>query len=102
MPTGAKCHAPALRDHPYCYFHLRLHSRKWPTPKPKPLQLPDPTDPKAIRIGLAQVMDALASNKIDARSAGLYLYSLQLAIHHAENSIDPAPDGDAGCPGPRS
>ena len=25
MPSGAKCHAPALRGKPYCYFHTRLH-----------------------------------------------------------------------------
>jgi len=25
MPSGAKCHAPALRGKPYCYYHTRLH-----------------------------------------------------------------------------
>ena len=25
MPSGAKCHAMALRAMPYCYFHTRLH-----------------------------------------------------------------------------
>jgi hypothetical protein len=25
MPSGAKCHTPALRGKPYCYYHTRLH-----------------------------------------------------------------------------
>jgi hypothetical protein len=25
MPSGARCHAPALRGKPYCYCYTRLH-----------------------------------------------------------------------------
>ena len=25
MPNGARCHSPALRATPYCYYHTRLH-----------------------------------------------------------------------------
>ena len=23
--NGSKCHSPAMKDKPYCYYHLRLH-----------------------------------------------------------------------------
>ena len=34
MPSGAKCHTPALRGKPYCYYHTRLH--RFPAAKASP------------------------------------------------------------------
>jgi hypothetical protein len=33
IPSGVKCHAPALGGKPYCYLNSRLHDR---TRKPAP------------------------------------------------------------------
>jgi len=81
MPSGARCHSPALREAPYCYFHARLHRL---TPRQlrfqdEPLELPPLEDRGAIQIALAQVLGALASSRLDPRRAGLMLYGLQIA-----------------------
>ena len=81
MPSGKKCHAVALRGMPYCYFHTRVHHVAKPEPEPKyaPLKLPLLEDRSAIQLALAQILDALASARIDAKQAGLLLYGLQIA-----------------------
>jgi hypothetical protein len=86
MPTGAKCHSPALRGKPYCYFHIRRHTlprRPAPTPE-EPLQFPDLTNPGNIQTALTQVLDALGSSRLAPRQAGLLLYGLQIASHNCE------------------
>ena len=81
MPYGAKCHAPALRGKPYCYFHTRLHrfAAEPPIAPDGALRLPILEDRSAIQIALAQVLDALCSFRLDPRRAGLLLYALQIA-----------------------
>ncbi|MGD1065111.1 MAG: hypothetical protein ABR860_17795 [Terracidiphilus sp.] len=81
MPSGTKCHAAALRGTPYCYFHTRVHHFAKPKPELKnaPLKLPVLEDRSAIQLALAQILDALASARIDAKQAGLLLYGLQIA-----------------------
>jgi hypothetical protein len=90
MPTGAKCHSPALSGKPYCYFHIRLHRpARRPNPIPeKPLKLPDLTDPGNIQTALAQVLDALGSSRLAPRHAGLLLYGLQIASHNCERGLE--------------
>jgi len=81
MPSGKKCHAAALRGTPYCYFHTRVHhfAKAKPEPKYAPLKLPLLEDRSAIQLALAQILDALASARIDSKQAGLLLYGLQIA-----------------------
>ena len=89
MPNGAKCHAPALRGKPYCYFHTRLHRFAAEPPIP-PTDPPAPLleDRSAIQIALAQVLDALCSSRIDPRRAGLFLYALQIASQNVARNLD--------------
>ena len=81
VPSGNKCHAAALRGTPYCYFHTRVHhfAKAKPEPKNAPLKLPLLEDRSAIQLALAQILDALASARIDSKQAGLLLYGLQIA-----------------------
>ena len=81
MPSGKKCRAAALRGTPYCYFHTRVHHFGKPKPELKnaPLKLPVLEDRSAIQLALAQILDALASARIDSKQAGLLLYGLQIA-----------------------
>ena len=81
MPSGARCHSPALRDQPYCYFHTSLHrsaAQKSVFDDPS-LTLPALEDSSAVQIALTQVLGALSSSKLDPRRAGLLLYGLQIA-----------------------
>ena len=108
MPSGVKCHAPALRGKPYCYYHTRLHERtRKPaaTPGDEPIKLPVLEDRSAIQMALAQVLDSLGSSHIDPRRAGLYLYALQIASKNIDrkgaavsiasvHSISQTPEGD--------
>ena len=88
MPTGAKCHAVALRGKAYCYFHMRQRQpRRVPRgPEMKPLKLPVLRDPAAIRTTLTQVFDALDAHRIDSERADLRLWALQIA----SQNVDPA------------
>ena len=89
MPNGAKCHAAALRGKPYCYFHTRLH-RLTSQPPIRPdgdLRLPVIEDRSAIQVAIAQVFDALCSNRIDSRRAGLFLYGIQIASQNVQRSL---------------
>ena len=81
MPSGLKCHSPALRNEFFCYYHINL--RRSTAPKgvfdDQSLKLPSLEDSSAVQIALTQVLDALSSSKLDARRAGLLLYGLQIA-----------------------
>ena len=81
MPSGKKCQAAALRGTPYCYFHTRVHriAKAKPEPQNTPLKLPVLEDRSAIQLALAEILDALASTRIDSKQAGLLLYGLQIA-----------------------
>jgi len=81
MPSGKKCRAAALRGTPYCYFHTRVHQSAKPKPelKNEPLKLPLLEDRSAIQLALAEILDALATARIDSKQAGLLLYGLQIA-----------------------
>jgi hypothetical protein len=79
--SGARCHSPALRDMPYCYFHATIHlmANCKNRPANAPLQIPLLEDAGAIQIALLQVVDALGSSRLDPRRAGLLLYAIQIA-----------------------
>jgi hypothetical protein len=50
-----------------------------------PLELPAVEDSASIQLALIQVVQALASNQLDPRRAGLLLYGLQVASANAKN-----------------
>jgi hypothetical protein len=138
QPNGESCHAAALKDNHWCYFHHRLHERYRAqqarhrlhsqrdasgrfTPEPSsdtallvttsdygsipvgaagdchpersegpavhhpPLQLPPVEDSASIQLALIETLDALATNRIDPKRAGLLLYGLQVAAANAKN-----------------
>ncbi len=86
MPSGAKCHALALRGKSYCYYHTRLHTL---VTRPEPsvldtLKIPVLEDRSSIQLAIAQILDALGSSRLDTKRAGLYLYALQIASQNVQ------------------
>jgi len=82
---GVFCHSPALRGRNYCYFHLNLRGRRLKMARARArghhgnLNLPFPEDMHAVQVSLAEVLFALADDRIDPKRAGLMLYALQQA-----------------------
>jgi hypothetical protein len=93
MPNGARCHCPALRDKPYCYFHFKLHDlKKAPSrAKKEPLNVGVLEDKSAILVAVAKVLDSLGSSRLDPRTAGLFLYGIQLVSQNVERKFDLIP-----------
>jgi hypothetical protein len=90
--NGLKCHSPAMRGSAFCYFHGRTRllaprGRK----KDKPLQFPLLTDSASILRALNEVLQALASRKIDTDRAGKLFYALQMAQQAVLAVPDPQP-----------
>ena len=81
MPTGAKCHSPAMRGKAYCYFHMpgSRNAQGQSRARHKPLKLPDLVSRSAIQSALGQVLDAIGSSKIGPKAAGQLLFGLQIA-----------------------
>jgi hypothetical protein len=89
MPSGARCHSPALREKPYCFYHMKLHrleveetapqSSKNRKKRDTPLEITTVEDPGAVQLALTRVLDAIASERLDPRRAGQLLYGLQIA-----------------------
>jgi hypothetical protein len=97
MPGGRKCDAPALRDMPYCFFHLKLHQKLHnrraeakaetaTTPVDAEFIVPDIEDRISIQLAISEVIQALASNKITFQRAGRLFYGLQLAAQAVEHT----------------
>lgn len=93
MPNGTRCHSPALLGTPYCYFHTRLHcfAAEKSHGGEEPIKISVLEDRSAIQIALAQVLNGLASSKLDPRRAGLFLYGLQIASQNVERREDIIP-----------
>jgi hypothetical protein len=76
------CGSPALRGESYCYHH---HPSRRPCANPyerrarRGFNLPAPKTHQDLALALSEVIQRLASNRIDVHRAGLLLYSLQLA-----------------------
>jgi hypothetical protein len=81
MPSGLRCHSPALRHKPYCYFHARLHRAAEPRSKFEDLalRLPPLEDHRAIQVALSMVLRDICSGELDSRRASLLLRGLQIA-----------------------
>jgi hypothetical protein len=92
MPSGKKCHSPALREKDYCYYHGNLHRLGDPSRShAQQLPVPDIEDVNGIQIALTQVLGALNSPYMDTRRAGLLLYGLQLAARLTSRIAAPEP-----------
>ncbi len=92
-PNGCKCKSPALKDKPYCYYHIRVHgiTRISSVTSPyeqKELQIPFLEDRGAVQIALSEVVSALASHHIEFKRAALMIYALQVASSNAKVPTD--------------
>ena len=82
---GVYCGSPALSGRHYCYFHLNLHARHLKAAQARrrgaspALYLPFPEDMHAVQIGLAEIMWALADDRIETKKAWALLNTLQQA-----------------------
>ncbi len=90
MPSGKKCHSPALQNQVYCYYHKNLHRYNRPAASDN-LTLFEVEDNRGIQIALTQVLTALNSPHLDTRRAGLMLYGLQIAAQLANRTSDLEP-----------
>jgi hypothetical protein len=81
MPTGAKCHSPAMRGTAYCFFHApgRRNVQGQTRAHKKPLKLPPLTNRNAVRAAVSQVLDAIFSSSVSPKSAGQLLFGLRIA-----------------------
>lgn len=105
MPNGSRCHSPALRGLNFCYYHNRLHllaspARTVPADGSAAVLVPEVSesfhlpvleDRSAIQVALSQILDALASNRLDPRRASVLLYGLQVATQNVERKQDILP-----------
>ncbi len=96
LTNGCKCKSPALRGQPYCYFHTRVHRHNTQPPiaPQEPLRIPVLEDQNAIQLAVSQVLDALASSRLDRAQAALFLRGIQIAagtVYHGfiETSSSP-------------
>ncbi len=101
MTDGDRCHAIALLDKPYCYYHMRVHrviaTKKPPKPKKKALDFAFPDSRASIQLALFQIMNAIGSGQTDPKTAGLLLYSLQIASQSVPRSLDTVPKRPVLC-----
>ncbi len=83
MPSGLKCHSPALGNAFFCYYHTSLHRTTAPKGKfdNQGIEISALEDSSAVQLALTQVLGALGSSSLDPRRAGLLLYGLQIAAH---------------------
>jgi len=81
---GKQCPSPALRRQKFCYFHKRdrqkrleinanIHRERWK------MKVPILEDANSVQLGVVQVMQLLATQQVDHRTAELMLYALRMA-----------------------
>jgi hypothetical protein len=88
MPSGNRCHSPAIGETWFCYFHTRLRRKAQETENvwADAVKVPVLEDSSAIQTAVSQVINALASSKIDSRQAGVLLYGLQIASQNLKKN----------------
>ena len=92
--NGTQCGSPSLRRKTLCYFHHRNHEERMHLQIDRrrriTVTMPPLEDANAIQISLTQVTRMLLSGAIDQRTAGLLLYSLQIASSNlARTNFEP-------------
>jgi hypothetical protein len=112
MQSGQVCHAYALRDESFCYFHARLHrAAKQPVSPTDSFDIPLLEDRCAVQLTITRVLRALVNKTIDRQSASTLLYGLQLALQCVDQTslaigfntvenLSQTPDGDEIALGP--
>jgi hypothetical protein len=78
-PSGQRCKSPAMRDHSFCYFHARVHTRS-KLIDPRDLRFPVPEDFAAIQESIAKVLDAIVDESIGPKQSSQILRGLQIAM----------------------
>jgi hypothetical protein len=99
LANGQICQGIPMRDSHYCYWHHKARARRRRTERiggplsmeaNTGLDLPLLEDANAIQIAIQEIMQAILDRRIDAKRAGLLLYSLQLASTNIRN-LQPLP-----------
>ena len=78
---GTWCRSPRLKDHLHCYAHYRMKEAQ-----AKKLKLAAVADANGIQMAIMQVQRALIDGEISEKTAGLLLYSLQLAASNVDRT----------------
>jgi hypothetical protein len=74
---GTNCGSPQMKKHIYCFAHVQMMEAR-----ALALSLPAPEDANAIQIGIMRIQKALIEGTISTKTAGLLLYSMQLALQN--------------------
>src|SRR5271166_3888317 len=100
--NGTQCGSPAVREHNYCYFHMRWHRKGMQVnayfKEQQILVLPTLEDANSIQVGLAEVMRQMVTQMIDHKTAALLLYALQIASANVKRTSF-EPELLSGAPG---
>jgi hypothetical protein len=80
-PDGTQCGSPKMRNHIYCYAHMRMIEAQ-----AQQLVLPALEDANGIQMALMLVQRALIDDEISEKKAGLLLYSLQIAAGNVDKT----------------
>ncbi len=80
LATGQKCHAIALRGRPFCYHHAQARTiAARNLHLDNSLILPSLEDHASVLVAMNQVLTALSKDRIDVKTAGRYIYGIQIA-----------------------
>lgn len=74
---GTSCGSPQMKKHIYCFAHRQMMEAR-----ALALSLPALEDANAIQIGIMRIQKALIEGTISTKTAGLLLYSMQLALQN--------------------
>jgi hypothetical protein len=74
---GTSCGSPQMKKHIYCFAHVQMMEAR-----ALALSLPALEDANAIQIGIMRIQKALIEGTISTKTAGLLLYSMQLALQN--------------------
>ncbi|HEX3104349.1 MAG TPA: hypothetical protein VHQ22_07865 [Terriglobales bacterium] len=74
---GTSCESPQMKKHIYCFAHRQMMEARALV-----LSLPAPEDANAIQIGIMRIQKALIEGTVSTKTAGLLLYSMQLALQN--------------------
>jgi hypothetical protein len=78
---GTLCRSPRLNDDIHCYAHYRMREAR-----AMKLELAAVADPNGIQMSIMQVQRALIDGTISEKTAGLLLYSLQIAAANVDKT----------------
>src|ERR1043166_4337719 len=76
---GTTCGSPQMKRHIYCFAHRQMAEAQ---ALALALRLPALEDANAIQVGLMRIQKALIEGTISTKTAGLLLYSMQLALQN--------------------